>query len=104
MSGHYQVWPSLPPLPARHPKFAYRQLLYESWPHVAEWVPGICLARGAADTEQQQQLVAALSTVEWIASLSIAALPVKPLATNFVAATRRTNFVAATRRLLIRAA
>jgi len=62
---------------------------------VAEWVPGICLARGAADAEQQQPLVAALSTVEWIASLSIAALPVKPLAKNFVAATRR---------LLIRAA
>jgi hypothetical protein len=61
--------------------------------------PNGCLAfawrGGAADAEQQQQLVAALSTVEWIASLSIAVLPVKPLATNFVAETRR---------LLIRAA
>ena len=55
---------------------------------MTERVLGICRPRGAADASSSRNRLP-LSTVEWIASLSIAALPVKPAAANFVAATRR---------------
>ena len=52
---------------------------------VAERVLGVGRPGRAPQAEEQQQLIAG-STVEWIASLNIAALPVSDAATNLLTA------------------